>query len=199
MLFRLYSGRIVVSAILLLFLGLSIFAVKPQGKEDNNVDLITRGKYPSVSSGCGDCHSPKIFKGMEMLEDSTRLMSGHPSDQKIDDIPNGFLSPDKWIAATNAHMTAWAGPWGISYSANLTPDEATGLGAWEVDNFIETIRSGKHLGFGRPVLPPMPWYNYARMSDEDLTAIFAYLMSLPPIENRVPVNIEPKDLKPSGK
>ena len=57
---------------------------------------------------------------------------------------------------TNGHVTAWAGPWGVSYAANLTPDKRTGIGAWTADQFIKTMRTGKHLGVGRPVLPPMP-------------------------------------------
>jgi hypothetical protein len=56
-----------------------------------------------------------------------------------------------------ADLTAFVGPWGISYTANLTPDSATGIGAWSEAAFINTIRSGKHLGNGRDILPPMPW------------------------------------------
>ena len=61
-------------------------------------------------------------------------------------------------AATN---TAWSGPWGVSFTANLTPDPETGLGRWTLRNFMDTIRSGRHMGRGRPILPPMPWTAYA--------------------------------------
>jgi hypothetical protein len=49
------------------------------------------------------------------------------------------------------------------------------------------MRQGKHFGGnGRAILPPMPWMNLARMTDEDLKAIFAFLMSVPAIRNAVP-------------
>ena len=57
---------------------------------------------------------------------------------------------------SRATNTAFAGPWGMSFTANLTPDRETGLGKWTARNFIETIRTGRHLGRGREVLPPMP-------------------------------------------
>ena len=60
------------------------------------------------------------------------------------------------MSATN---TAWAGPWGVSFTANLTPDKETGLGDWTEEQFIATMRTGKHQGKGRPVLPPMPYFN----------------------------------------
>lgn len=83
-------------------------------------------------------------------------------------------------------MTAWAGPWGVSYAANLTPDQNTGMGIWTEDMFIKAMRAGKHMGYGREILPPMPWQASSNLTDEDLKAIFAYLRSVPPISNRVP-------------
>ena len=57
----------------------------------------------------------------------------------------------------NGHLTAWSGAWGVSFAANLTPDQNTGLGIWTEDMFLEAIKSGKHMGKGRQILPPMPW------------------------------------------
>jgi hypothetical protein len=74
----------------------------------------------------------------------------------------------------------------VSFTANLTPDKETGLGTWTEENFIQTIRTGRHLGRGRPILPPMPAPVYANFTDEDLGSIFAYLQSLPPRKNQVP-------------
>ena len=83
--------------------------------------------------------------------------------------------PWKWMGAgTN---TAYAGPWGISYAFNLTPDENTGIGTWTEDQFVRTIRLGKHWGQSRPILPPMPWQVYRNMTDEDLKSVYAYLRS----------------------
>jgi hypothetical protein len=81
---------------------------------------------------------------------------------------------------------------GISFSANITPDKLTGLGNWTVQQFIQTMRTGKHLGVGRPLLPPMPVEGVAVLTDPDIRAMFAYLMSLKPIANPVPAPIPPK-------
>ena len=108
---------------------------------------------------------------------------------KIADIP--ALSPEGWMAATNATLTAWAGPWGVSFTANLTPDVKTGLGSWTEDMFIKALRTGKHMGAGRDILPPMPWEGIGQISDDDLKALFAYLQSLKPIENAVPDPVPP--------
>jgi hypothetical protein len=61
--------------------------------------------------------------------------------------------------------------------------------------FVDAIKQGKHMGTSRPILPPMPWTEYRHLPDEELKAMFAYLKSLPPIANRVPVPLTP-DGKP---
>jgi hypothetical protein len=104
-----------------------------------------------------------------------------------------MVQPGKWYLATG-DLTAWVGPWGISYTANLTPDEPTGIGMWTEEVFIKALRTGKHMGIGRPILPPMPWPDFAKATDEDLKAIFAYLKSLPPIRNQVPDPVPPNQL-----
>jgi hypothetical protein len=83
-------------------------------------------------------------------------------------------------------FTAWSGPWGISYTANLTPDPETGLGNYTEEQFVVTIREGKKQGRGRALLPPMPWQVIANFSDEDLKSIYAYLRTVKPIKNKVP-------------
>ena len=54
------------------------------------------------------------------------------------------------------------------------------------------MRTGKHLGTGRALLPPMPWFDAAVLTDQDLKAVFAYLRSIPPVRNRVPDYVPPK-------
>jgi hypothetical protein len=81
----------------------------------------------------------------------------------------------------------------VSFTANLTPDPETGLGKWTQRNFIETIRTGRHMGRGREVLPPMPIMVYNNFSDADLAAIFSYLQSIPAIRNRVPEPLPPAE------
>ena len=92
---------------------------------------------------------------------------------------------------TNEHLTAWAGPWGVSFAYNLTPDRQTGIGDWPEEMFIKTLRTGKFMGSSRDILPPMPWQNLAQMTDDDLKAMFAYLKSLPPVRNKIHDPIPP--------
>ena len=95
-------------------------------------------------------------------------------------------------------MTAWVGPWGTSFTANLTPDPETGLGRWTEKDFIQTIRTGRHQGQGRPILPPMLWEQYRNASDDDLKAVFAYLRQVPAIRNRVPQPVDPPEAQASA-
>jgi mono/diheme cytochrome c family protein len=153
-----------------------------------------RGEYLVTFGGCHDCHSPKIMTANGPAPDKTRLLSGHPADAQLPPLPPGVVgpAPNQWTAITNSDLTAWVGPWGTSFAANLTPDKSHGLGAWTADQFIKTMRTGKHLGVGRPILPPMPWYGIAALSDADLKSIFAYLRTLKPIANAVPAPIAPR-------
>jgi hypothetical protein len=98
-------------------------------------------------------------------------------------------------------LTAWAGPWGVSFAANLTPDVSTGIGEWSEQTFIQTMRTGKHQGQpnGRDILPPMPWFNLKEMPEDDLKAMWAYLRSIPPIKNQVPFPVVPSSSPPSEK
>ncbi len=142
--------------------------------------------------GCSDCHTPKQFTPKGPQPDPGKLLSGHPSTAKLPKVPQGVIGQEQWGALTNNDMTAWVGPWGVSFAANLTPDKRTGLGSWTAELFIKTMRTGKHLGAGREILPPMPWFTLATLTDEDLKAIFAYLNSIKPIENVVPQPIPPQ-------
>jgi len=147
---------------------------------------VERGKYLTLVGGCNDCHTPKTFGPNGPEADMTKELSGHPSSDKIPGVPQKLFDPGKFGTLTNGHLTAWIGPWGISYAMNLTPDKATGLGSWTPEMFMDAIRNGKHQGTGRAILPPMPWNWYRNMTDDDLKAIFAYLQSLPPISNAIP-------------
>jgi mono/diheme cytochrome c family protein len=169
----------------------AVAAVFAQSTAKPSQDLIDRGRVLVTTGGCGDCHSPKTFTAQGPVETEELRLSGHPANEKLPLLPNGVVGPGKWGALGSESFTAWYGPWGVSFAANLTPDEKTGLGAWTDEQFIKAMRTGKHRGFGRPIMPPMPWPNLAQQSDEDLRAIFAYLRSLPPVENQVPAPIPP--------
>ena len=157
-------------------------APKPASSE-----AIARGKYLVTFGGCNDCHTPLRMTEKGPQPDGSRLLSGHPAGTQL---PPPDLKPGPWFAAT-AGMTAWAGPWGISYAANLTPDKDSGMGSWTEEMFLKSMRTGKHMGAGRDLLPPMPWQGVAALTDNDLKAIFAYLRSIPAVANRVPAPVGP--------
>lgn len=155
-------------------------------------DSLSRGKYLVEFGGCNDCHTPKVFGKQGPKPVMAKLLSGYQADGKLPKIPKGVLGPKKWGAISNNDLTAWVGPWGVSFAANLTPDKETGLGAWTEETFITAMRSGKHQGTGRNILPPMPWFSLAALTDDDLKSIFAFLHSIPAVKNKVPQPIPPK-------
>jgi len=131
-------------------------------------DQLARGKYLTIVGGCIDCHTPGTFYGMP---DTTRNLSGSE--------------------------LGWEGPWGTTYPRNLTPDPETGLGKYSAEDIIRAIRSGQRLD-GSPMLPPMPWQNYAQMTDEDLQALATYLKAIPAVSHKVPDRLTPGIKPPSA-
>jgi len=165
----------------------------PQKKSITKEEMIKRGAYLVNFGGCNECHSPKIFTEMGPVPDTTRLLSGHQQGLNIPKIDTLAIGSGKWYLS-NGDLTAWVGPWGVSFSANLTPDVQTGLGAWTEEIFIKAMRNGLHLGAGRPILPPMPFVGLAGLKDGDLKSVFAYLQSIKPIRNKVPDPIPPNEV-----
>ncbi len=151
---------------------------------------IARGERLVTLGGCNDCHTPLVMGPNGPERDTTHFLAGHPQELALPPAPE--LSPGPWIATMAGTMTAWSGPWGTTFTANLTPDRETGLGNWTAQDFIATMRTGRHLGKGRRILPPMPMEVLVKYTDEELGAVFAYLQSLKPVKNRVPAPIEPK-------
>jgi hypothetical protein len=181
---------------------------QPHASETDNItkvrvlekeELVARGQYLTTVSGCNDCHSPKKFTATGMQLDSTRLLSGHPAGTPLAPVDAAAVKPGYWIQMA-PDLTAFVGPWGMSYAANLTPDSATGTGAWTEEEFIKTLRTGRHLGQenGRPIMPPMPWEFIGKMTEEDLRSIYTYLRTIPPISNRVPAPAPPNQVKTKG-
>jgi len=154
------------------------FAPKPDA-----VSSIERGRYLVATSGCNDCHTPWHLGKNGPEPDMTRLLSGHPGNAMIGPVP---VVNAAWPTSASPTNTAWAGPWGVSFTANLTPDKATGLGDWTADEFVAALRTGRHQGRGRQILPPMPYPVYGLMTDADLRAMFDYLQTIPAIANKVP-------------
>ena len=155
---------------------------------ETTAEKLARGKYLVTVAGCNDCHTPWVMGPKGPEPDMNRMLSGHPESAALPPAPK---PEGPWIVAASATNTAWSGPWGVSYTANLTPDPETGLGKWTQRNFTETIRTGRHMGRGRQVLPPMPIPMYRNFTDTDLEAIFSYLKTIPAIRNRVPEPLPP--------
>lgn len=168
---------------------LVISQIKCSGKEENKPmsqqELISRGKYLVTTGGCDDCHTPKIYTANGPVPDTTRLLSGFQQGVILPALDVKYVTPGNWVV-TESNFSAWVGPWGISYAANLTPDNATGIGTVTEEMFIKSLREGKVKGVGRPLLPPMPWPTLGQMTDQDLKAIYTYLKSIKPINNEVP-------------
>ena len=143
------------------------------------------GEHLVTIGGCSDCHTPKKMTPMGPVDDSTLFLSGHPEKLPAPDVDRKQMESKGLIATTD--FTAWIGPWGISYSANLTPDE-TGTGNWKEDQFLYAIKNSvsKGLAGSRPLMPPMSMMTVKYMTDEELKAIFAYLKSTKPVKNVVP-------------
>jgi mono/diheme cytochrome c family protein len=156
---------------------------------DNGTHKVARGQYLVQTSACHDCHTPFKIGPNGPEPDMSRALSGHPESLVMPPAPR--LPPGPWLVTMSATNTAFAGPWGTSFTANLTPDAETGLGQWTLKNFIDTIRTGRHMGRGRPELPPMPIPVYNNFTDDDLEAVYSYLRTIPPIKNRVPEPLPP--------
>ena len=157
-------------------------------RASKQADLVKRGEYLVSFAGCHDCHSPKVMTEQGPAPDPKRLLSGFPADTQLPPFDRKLVAPGGWVLF-NEDLTACVGPWGITYAFNLTPDDQTGIGLWTEDVFIAAMRTGKHMGAGRPILPPMPWQYVGKLTDDDLRAVFAYLESLPPIKNPVPAPV----------
>jgi cytochrome c553 len=169
---------------------LGVAALMAQAPAAPSPAKIARGKYLATIGACNDCHSPKLDP--QQHPDPKRPFSGRPQTT---------LAPTQNNAEIHASLdlTAWAGPWGVSYGANLTPDPETGLKKRYTEaSFIKTLRTGKKPE-GEDLLPPMPWELYKVMADDDLKALWAYLQTIPAIKNNVKSGAAPAKPAPAPK
>jgi mono/diheme cytochrome c family protein len=166
-----------------------VAAAQGKAKAPAKSKQVQRGEYLVAIMGCNDCHTPLMMGPNGPMPDMSKMLSGHPENMQM---PPITTASGPWLVTTSATLTAVAGPWGVSFTANLTPDKETGvLRDFTEQQFIQTIRTGKHQGQGRAILPPMPWQHYAHATDEDLKAIFAYLRQIPAVKNKVPDPLPP--------
>jgi len=176
------KGSLAAAVLVLLVWGAGAIQTGAQGQSPDATSA-ARGEYLVNSMGCHDCHTPWKMGASGPEPDMSLALSGHPSDMTLPPPPQ---PSGPWVGSITATFTGWAGPWGVSHSANLTPDPETGLGQWTEQQFVQTIRTGRRQGRGREILPPMPWPAFKNLNDADLKAIFAYLRTITPIKNKVP-------------
>lgn len=131
-------------------------------------DLTGYGKYLTNAAACVDCHTP--FEKGQLLTD--QAYSGG---------------------------RRFTGPGGVLISPNITPDKQTGIGNWTKEMFVARFKDNDPSIHGYRSMKEgelntlMPWAMYAGMDTTDLEAIYAYLISLKPIEKEI-VRFIPKDL-----
>jgi hypothetical protein len=126
---------------------------------------VRRGEQLVAIGGCNDCHTPLKISPEGPVPDTSRLLSGHPEELEVP-------------------TTAFEGPCGTAFAANLTPDRETGLGDWTDQDFVKTMRTGRHPGTGRALAKH--WPAVTKRTDAELRAIYLYLRSIPAIRNQVP-------------
>lgn len=156
-------------------------------------EVVKKGEHLVTIMGCNDCQSPKKMgpMGPEIIPEL--LLSGYPADRPVVKFDSKLIK--EGFGMFYPDLTAAAGPWGISFAANLTPD-ASGIGNWTEEQFKKAITQGKAKGLdaSRSLLPPMPWMNYKTLTDEEVHAIFSYFKSIQPVKNVVPEPVAPNNM-----
>lgn len=176
-----------------LMIGCSDGKAKEQVADVSAENKVERGDYLVTVMGCHDCHSPKKIDAQGASLIPEMLLSGyHSSPDAVK--PDPSCIKGGWVLIT-MDLTTAAGPWGVSYSANLTSDQS-GIGNWTLENFKRALKEGKFKGIenGRTLLPPMPWTNFVNIADEDVDAIFTYLQHTTPVANVVPPPLPPNEM-----
>lgn len=124
-------------------------------------DEVAYGGYMTNASGCVECHT-QVDKGQIIPE----LAFGGGRE---------FNFPDGSVVR----------------SMNISPDENTGIGKWTKEQFVARFKMYADSAYITPSVAPgefntiMPWTMYAQMKEEDLAAIYAYLRTVKPVENKV--------------
>lgn len=141
---------------------------KPGTYSPSSRAVVVRGEYLVELLGCGSCHTDGALVGDP---DFDRSLAG------------------SGIGIAYANPLGDKRP-GIVYPSNITPDDETGIGTWTDKQIVDAIRAGigRH---GSRRLATMPWRGYAKLSDDDATAIVSYLRTIDAVEHRVPSAVEP--------
>jgi len=137
-----------------------------------------RGEYLVHLAKCVHCHSARPLNGtkrehrFDLEFAGGRRFETTPTFDELEEDP-GFVSPPATMPEPKSFVT----------SPNLTTDPS-GIPYYDENIFIQTIRTGKVAGV-RPLTRAMLWFEFRKLTDEDLKAIFAYIRSRPPQKHRV--------------
>ncbi len=161
---------------------------------ENYASQVEWGKHLVTVGGCNDCHTPKLMTPQGPVDDTSRMLSGHYGNIPTAAVDRKQMESKGYVVT--ADFTAWVGPWGVSYAANLTPDE-TGTGKWTEEQFLYAIKNLVFHGLpgSRPLLPPMAMMPVKHYTDNEVKAIFAYIKTIKPVRNIVPEALPPASAK----
>ncbi|MGB5182509.1 MAG: cytochrome c [Xanthobacteraceae bacterium] len=81
-------------------------------------------------------------------------------------------------------------PFGIVYTPNITPDPDTGIGRWSLEAFTRAMHEGVSRD-GSHLFPAFPYDHFTKISDDDVKALYAYVMTRPPVRAVAPANTIP--------
>ena len=152
--------------------------------EKFSAEQVREGETLVLEGSCNFCHTPELTEDDKYFG---KILFGYPSDKKLPELPNVPFGSQQWMEfVSNLDSTVWIAGNMVVFSANITPDIETGIGSWSKDDFINTIRTGMHPGWKKKVNKPMPWLDYAKLSNDELTSIYSYLMTQQPVHNKVP-------------
>ena len=130
-----------------------------------------RSALPRVSPVSSSFSSAQVERGAQLAA-LGNCVSCHTADQ----------------GAVLAGGKPFVTPYGTVYSTNLSPDPETGMGAWSYQAFARAMREGVSRD-GHALYPVFPFTSFARMSDEDMTALYAWLMAQTPVTQSTPAAV----------
>ena len=138
-------------------------------------DPVEQGEYLTTVAVCVFCHTPfkEEFAELESLG--------------LEELGNAAFDISELLDESRLFAGGQEfplGPAGVIVTRNLTPDVDTGLGAWGKEEIKTAIRTGVSRD-GHQLNPVMPYLHFNNMSESDLDAIVAYLVTLTPIENKI--------------
>ena len=149
---------------------------------------VERGQYLVTVGGCNDCHTPWKMGPERARARRDAHALGAPAGPRHRPAGVGRGAVGMTAAATN---TAWSGAWGVSFTANLTPDDEHRHRRLDRGHLHQDHADRPPLG---PVTADPAADAVVQLRQDDRRgprAIFAYLQSIPPIQNRVPEPLPP--------